>query len=144
MQNKSAFTMIEMLVVMFIIGIILAFVGPRVTRWLGIGAQQQIKFKLLAVKESLNMYRMEMGDYPREQEGLKALLENPRPNDDRFKAKAGKWPWIDGGEDAISHNGVPFIYNRPPKERKDFRFFEVIYPGTSGEENDPDRTIDGA
>jgi general secretion pathway protein G len=144
MKLQKAFTMMEMLVVIFIIGLIASFVGPKVAKYMGAGDKMKITFKMTNIKDALTTYKMEMGDYPTQREGLKALIENPRPNDERYRAKGGKWPFLTGGEDEISHNGIPFIYNRPPARNKSLHYFEIIYPGTSGDENDPESVVEGA
>jgi hypothetical protein len=80
---------------------------------------------------------MDLGDFPTQREGLKALVENPRPNDDTFRRK-GHWPYVDGGDDAISQGGIDFIYNRPAiKNKGTYKYLEIIYPGTTGDDNDP-------
>lgn len=143
MKRNSGFTMIEILMVIGIIAIILTFIAPKISRWIGKSDETKINLKFVSLKDALIQYKMDLGDFPVQREGLKALLENPRPNDDTYRRK-GHWPYIDGGDESISQGGIDFIYSRPPvKNRGTYKYFELIYPGTSGDENDPTAQVAG-
>lgn len=137
---SPAFTMIELLVVVALIGVIFAFVAPRIARYIGKAGQAEIKFKFAGVKEALQEYRLEFGAYPSTKEGLRALVQNPRPNDDRYRS----WkPFLK--EDAIADKaGNEFEYHCPPERFKGkYSQFELIYLGPTQSEDDPDRLDDG-
>lgn len=137
MKRSPGFTMIEILMVVGIILVIMAFLAPKFARWIGKSDETKISLKFISLKDALIQYKMDLGDFPTQREGLKALIENPRSNDDSFRHK-GRWPYVDGGDEAIGHGGVDFIYNRPPAKNKGtYKYFEIIYPGPSGDENDP-------
>ena len=144
MKVKKAFTMVEMLIVIMLLGVVMAFVMPRITIYLGQAKKAKIELRFAEIKQALIDYNMEFGMFPTTKEGLRALVTNPRPNDDRFKRKAHLWPIVKE-ETIADEQGVPFEYHCPVEKNKGkFRNFELIYLGPTQSENDPDRIDDGA
>src|SRR5438477_983124 len=75
--SSAGFTLIEMRVVMVIIGLLMALVGPRFIR-------QEEKAKVGAARAqvellgtALDTFRLDVGRYPTTQEGLEALRAAP-------------------------------------------------------------------
>lgn len=78
-QQRKGFTLIEIMVVIIILGLLAAFVVPNIT-----GKSEEAKQKLVCVQmkslnESLKMFKMDNGEFPTTEEGLKALITNPDP-----------------------------------------------------------------
>jgi len=74
---KNAFSLLELLVVILILGILAAFVAPNL-----IGAGEKAKRDLVctqmsSVGQALKMFKLDNGTYPETEEGLSALLHNP-------------------------------------------------------------------
>ncbi len=67
----------ELLVVMVIIGLIAALVGPRLFPKLGKGKQSAAKAQIELLGQALDQLRLDTGRYPTTQEGLSALMINP-------------------------------------------------------------------
>src|SRR5512146_2761886 len=76
-RDKKGFTLVEMLVVMVIIGLIAALVGPRLFPKLGKGKQSAAKAQIELLGQSLDQFRLDTGRYPSTQEGLASLNANP-------------------------------------------------------------------
>ncbi|WP_292657755.1 type II secretion system major pseudopilin GspG [Nitratifractor sp.] len=77
---KKAFSLLELLVVILILGILAAFVAPNL-----IGAGEKAKRDLVctqmsSVAQALKMFKLDNGSYPDTEEGLQALLKNPDPD----------------------------------------------------------------
>ena len=142
-RAKKAFTILELLVVIALIGVIFAFIAPRIARYITQAGQAEIKFKMAGVTEALQEFRMNFGRYPSSKEGLMALVENPYPQNERFKRNEDKWPFVK--EDTImDKSGNEFIYNCPPEKfRGKYKYFEILYLGPSGSEDDPNFLADG-
>lgn len=81
-MNKSrkirikAFTLIEMLVVLTIIGILLSFIAPMVLDRPNQARQLKAQNDLQAIKAALLLYYIDNGKLPSEAQGLEILSEN--------------------------------------------------------------------
>ena len=76
---RNAFSLLELLVVIVILGILAAFVAPNL-----IGAGERAKRDLVCsqmsnVGQALKMFKLDNGTYPDTEEGLQALVSNPDP-----------------------------------------------------------------
>ncbi len=85
---KKAFTLLELLVVILILGLLAAFVVPNI-----IGAGDKAKRDLVcsqmsSISSALDMFKMDNGMYPDTEEGLKALVSNP--DSDKYPAYSSK------------------------------------------------------
>ena len=70
-------TLLEILVVLSIIALLAAVVGPRVVGYLSKAKSQTAGFQLDSLKSANEFFFIDMGRYPTEQEGLNALLAAP-------------------------------------------------------------------
>jgi len=76
---KKAFTLIEIMIVIIILGLLASLVVPNL-----IGQSEQAKEKLVCVqmkslKNALDSFKIQEGRYPTTEEGLMALVKNPNP-----------------------------------------------------------------
>ena len=76
-KNRKAFSLLELLVVIVILGILASFVAPAL-----IGQGEAAKRKLVCIQmdtigESLKMFKLDNGMYPDTEEGIEALIVNP-------------------------------------------------------------------
>ena len=131
MMNSKAFTLMEMLVVLFIVGFLLAFMGPRVYKTIFKSDVAITKMKMAKIKNGLLEYKQDMGHYPNKREGgIQALIVRPNvPGNEKWDG-----PYVDSEEDLEDRWGNPFELNIPPVKNKQFRFFEIISEGGEGEE----------
>lgn len=79
--NNHGFSLIEIMVVMIIIGLLAGLVGPKLFGQLGKAKQKTAKAQIEMIMASLDAYRLDVGKYPSQQEGLEALVKNPGEND---------------------------------------------------------------
>jgi general secretion pathway protein G len=135
-RKSSGFTLIEILIVITIIAFLFAFLGPKIVRYLGQTEEKKVQLMVGSLREALINYKLVFGSYPTTKEGLKALVENLHPNDDRYRREADKWPFA--REDEIKDpSGIDFIYHCPPEKYKNkYKQFEIIWIG-SGTEDEP-------
>jgi general secretion pathway protein G len=76
-SQRAAFTLIELLLVVVIIGILAAIVVPKLTgrsEDAKIGATQAT---MKSIRTSLGMYETDNGKFPTQEQGLMALIEAP-------------------------------------------------------------------
>ncbi|MCS7084346.1 MAG: type II secretion system major pseudopilin GspG, partial [Aquificaceae bacterium] len=74
---KRAFTLVELLVVVIILGILAALVVPRVIGRVDEARIEATRVQLKAIKDALEQYKLDNGQYPTTEQGLKALVEKP-------------------------------------------------------------------
>lgn len=76
-RRRAGFTLVEMLVVLAIIGLISALVGPRVLGQLTDSRQRAAQLQIEAFSSALDIYFIDVGRYPTDSEGLGALVQQP-------------------------------------------------------------------
>jgi general secretion pathway protein G len=76
-RQTAGFTLLELLVVIVIIGLLAAYVGPKYFAQLGKSEVTIAKAQIEAFEKSLDTYRLDVGRYPTTDEGLAALLVAP-------------------------------------------------------------------
>ncbi len=77
-RNKErGFTFFEILVVVIIIGLLAALVGPRLFGKVSTAKQKAAKAQIELFGTALDTFRLDIGRYPTTEEGLKALREKP-------------------------------------------------------------------
>src|ERR1700680_3307690 len=74
---ESGFTLVEMLVVITIIGLIMAIVGPRVLNYLSESKVKAARIQLESFSSTLDLFYLDTGRYPSTAEGLAALTQRP-------------------------------------------------------------------
>lgn len=71
------FTLIELLVVLVILGLLAGLVGPQVMRYLGDSKTRAAHLQIEELSSALDLYRIDAGAYPRTEQGLSALVQQP-------------------------------------------------------------------
>jgi general secretion pathway protein G len=137
-SRVRAFTLLEVLMVVVIIGLLAAFVVPNfinapdtAKRGLALGAVGPNGTLATALK----MYRLAVGRYPTTDEGLKALVEPPDDEEMAKKWKNGGGPFIDAGG-LKDPWGKDFLYECPGNYNKDG--FDLSSPGSDGQNGTDD------
>jgi general secretion pathway protein G len=105
--GEAGFTLVEMLVVITIIGLVMALVGPQVLGYLGDSKVKAAKIQIESFEAALDLYYLDNGSYPASNEGLKALVERP--------ASASAWngPYLRSGALPDDPWGHPYVYTAP-------------------------------
>jgi general secretion pathway protein G len=77
LRNNRGFSLIEIMIVMIIIGLMVGLVGPKFIGQLGKAEQKTAKTQIEMLMTALDAYRLDVGSYPSQQEGLEALITDP-------------------------------------------------------------------
>ena len=77
MKRQSAFTLIEILVVVAILGILAAIIVPRVMDRPDEAKRVAARADVAAIVQALKLYRLDNGFYPTTDQGLAALVQKP-------------------------------------------------------------------
>ncbi len=76
-KREKGFTLIEMLIVMVILGLLAALVGPRMFGKVGKSRQKAAKAQISLFETTLDTYRLDTSRYPTTEQGLQALRTKP-------------------------------------------------------------------
>jgi prepilin-type N-terminal cleavage/methylation domain-containing protein len=75
--REHGFTLIELLIVVIILGVLAALVGPRLFGRVGQSRQAAARVQLELLGAALDQFKLDVGRYPTSQEGLQALQQDP-------------------------------------------------------------------
>ncbi|MGI8841981.1 MAG: type II secretion system major pseudopilin GspG [Caulobacteraceae bacterium] len=75
--REDGFTLLEMLVVIAIIGLLMAIVGPQVLNQLAKAKTHAAKIQVVSTESALDQFQTDVGRYPTQTEGLAALTIAP-------------------------------------------------------------------
>lgn len=98
-SQMRGFTLIEIMVVMVIIAILAALIGPQILGRVDEARVTKAQSDIRTLGTALDLYRMDNYTYPSTDQGLRALVEKPAdPNVRNWKAggyvqKLSKDPW---------------------------------------------------
>lgn len=123
-RRDAGFTLLELLVVLAIMGLLAAIAGPQVLKYLGSSRTQTAKVQIQNLVASVELFYLDVGRYPSEAEGLKALVE-PTPT-----APGWNGPYLRKAEALRDPWGAPYLYHSPGKAKP----FDVISLGSDGAE----------
>lgn len=130
-RPQRGFTLLELLVVMVIIGLLVAYVGPRYFAQIGKSEVKAAKAQIDSLGKALDQYRLDTGHYPTTEQSLNALNTKP--------ASESKWegPYL---AKAVPPDpwGHPYVY-KSPGEHGDYDLLSLGkdgQPGGSGENAD--------
>lgn len=76
-RHARAFTLLELMVVMVIIGLLAAYVAPRYFTQVGKSEAKLARAQIDALEKALDQYRADAGHYPTTEQGLAALTTRP-------------------------------------------------------------------
>lgn len=121
-KKEMGFSLIELLIVMVIMGLLAALVGPRMFGKVGKSKQHAARSQMALFETALDTYRLDVGKYPSTEQGLQSL--RTKPSDE------GKWdgPYLSKSvpKDPWGH---PYIYRRADNGE-----VEMISLGANGTE----------
>lgn len=103
----GGFTLLELLVVLGIIVLIATIAGPQVLRYMGTARTETAKAQISALSTALELYALDNGGFPSEQQGLGALIR-PQPGQTRWSG-----PYIKRASGLNDPWGTPYRYRYP-------------------------------
>jgi general secretion pathway protein G len=124
---KKAFTIIELMVVITIIGILASLVAPKFMGKLETAKVKTTKAQLEMFSTSLDSFNLDTGRYPTESEGLKVLWTKTKD------IRGYDGPYLPKPVDTDAW-GNPYIY----KTTSDEHAFDIISYGKDGKEGGED------
>lgn len=124
-RNKAAsgFTLTELLIVLVIIGLLAALVGPTLYQRINPAKQSVARAQIENFMTALDSYFLDVGRFPTAQQGLAVLRTRPESegkwNGPYLKKEIPGDPW-----------GNPFVYRAPGRNGG----YEIVSYGADGKE----------
>jgi general secretion pathway protein G len=105
-SGRAGFTLIELLVVLAILGLLVAVATPQVLKYLAKAKEDTARIEVSNLSTALDLYLVDVGRYPTQQEGLQALIANPGLNN---------WhgPYLKAKTVPLDPWGQPYQYRFP-------------------------------
>jgi len=123
-RAQRGFTLLELVMVLVIVGVILAMVGPRVFNSLGRASTERAKVQIEQIGSALELYKLDTGRYPNTQEGLNALVAAP--------SGVANWngPYLKDPKQLKDPWTADFIYRSPAEKGG----YDLVSLGADGKE----------
>jgi len=123
-RSERGYTLVEILVVITIIGLIMALVGPRVLNYLTESKVKTARIQIQSFASALDLFFLDAGRYPTSAEGL-AVLVRPTAG-----ITAWNGPYLKGGIVPNDPWGKPYVYRSPGEHGA----YDVVSFGSDGQE----------
>ena len=125
-RAERGYSLLEVLIVLTIIALVAAFVGPRLIAQLDRSKVRAAEVQIATLASAVETMRIDLGRYPSTQEGLALLVTPPRSGRD-----VGAWagPYLDADVPADPWGGA-YVYQAP---REDFARPRIASLGADGE-----------
>ena len=122
-KRQAGFTLVELLVVLAILGMLAALVGPQVLNQLGGAKSKSAGIQIRDFEQALELYKLDVGRFPRSEEGLEALVQAPSG------AKGWNGPYLRKTELPEDPWGNTYNYRYPGKNGG----VEIVSYGADGQ-----------
>ena len=111
MKSSAGFTLIEIMVVVFILGLLVTLVAPKIIGRTDDARRTKAGADVKAIEEALHLFKLDNGFYPSTADGLNALVTRPANarnfNPDGYLDKVPIDPW--GNPYAYFSDGVDVV-----------------------------------
>jgi general secretion pathway protein G len=128
----NGFTLVELLVVLAILGLVAAIATPQVLKYLAKAKTDTARIDIKGIGVALDLYLLDNGHYPTDQEGLATLVEKPTG------AAAWSGPYLKSKRVPTDPWNRPYIY-RIPGQHGDYDLYTFgadNAPGGTGQDQD--------
>lgn len=107
-DHESGYTLIELLVVLAILGLLATIATTQVLRYFAHAKINTAHAQIDSFAAALDLYKLDVGDYPTSQEGLAALIRKPPGAPDTWNG-----PYVKNTTSLNDPWGKPFKYVSP-------------------------------
>ena len=124
-RRQAGFTLIEIMVVMVIIGLLMALVGPNLIGRSEKAKVQAAQMQIERLGTVLDTFRLDVGRYPTSQEGLQVLVQRPIGVD--------RWdgPYLNKGVPKDPWDR-PYLYRSPGEAGRPYDLYSLGADGAPG------------
>ena len=110
--RNDGFTLLEIMVVVLIIGMLMALIAPRIFSRFNTAKAQMAKVGVTQLSNQLELYKLDNGQYPTNEQGLDALVHEPTSDPRPMHYPEGGYISSDSLRDPWQN---PYHYDRPGK-----------------------------
>lgn len=127
-KGRAGFTLIEIIVVVFILGLLAAIVAPKIIGRTDDAKIADAKVQIRNLETALKLFKIDNGFYPDTQQGLEALIEKPATG--RVPAKYREGGYLEHKKVPQDPWGNAYLYVSPGNHSD----FDIISYGGDGKE----------
>jgi general secretion pathway protein G len=115
--RSAGFTLIELLIVLAIIGMLVGLAVPAYFKYFSRAKEDAATVQLDAIAAGLDLFLLDVGRYPTDQEGLRALVEPP--------ASLARWngPYLSRPSLLLDPWGQPYVYRVPGRQNAAYELY---------------------
>ena len=136
MKNNKGFTLLEIIVVVFILSLLAAIVAPKIMGRTDDARIAEAKIQIKNFETALKLFRLDNGFYPGTEQGLAALVE--RPISGQIPQKYREGGYLEQKKIPLDPWGNPYMYISPGINGD----FDIISYGADGKEGGEGKNAD--
>jgi general secretion pathway protein G len=106
-RTTTGFTLLELMVVLLILAMLASIAAPQVLKHLGKAKSQTAQIQVDALAASIDYYKIDIGHFPTQEQGLQALVQKP-DNEPKWDG-----PYIKKQASLTDPWGRPYLYKIP-------------------------------
>lgn len=133
---SPGFTLLEVIIVVFILSILAAIVAPRLMGRTDDARITEAKVQIKNLETALKLFNLDNGFYPDTQQGIEALVE--KPSQGRAPAKYREGGYLEQRRIPADPWGIPYVYISPGLNGD----FDIISYGADGREGGEGKDAD--
>jgi len=135
-RQDEGFTLLEIIVVVFILSLLAAIVAPKIIGRTDDAKIADAKVQIKNFETALKLYKMDSGFYPDTDQGLEALIT--KPSTGRIPNKYREGGYLEQSRIPMDPWGGPYVYVSPGIHGD----FDIISRGADGKEGGSGKDAD--
>lgn len=136
LKGVDGFTLLEIIVVVFILSLLAAIVAPRIIGRTDDARIEATKVQIKNFETALKLFKMDNGFYPDTQQGLEALVEKPTAG--TIPQKYKEEGYLEQKKIPLDPWGNPYVYVSPGLNGD----YDILSYGADGKEGGEGKNAD--